>query len=65
MKGKRLTQLVILGLAAAALGAPSAQAMPTDLTGPEVRAMTASKVNAVHAKATASKVRYARRKARG
>lgn len=62
---RRLTQLVTLGLAAAALGAPSANAMPIDLTGPEVRAMTAAKVNAVHAKANASKMRYAGRKARG
>ena len=65
MRGKRLTQLVVLGLAAAALGAPSAQAMPVDLTGPEVRAMTAGKVFSVHAQAKASKVRYAGRKARG
>lgn len=65
MRGKRLTQLVVLGLAAAALVAPSAQAMPVDLTGPEVRSMTAAKVNAAHAKAKASKVRYSGRKARG
>jgi hypothetical protein len=39
--------------------------MPIDLTGPEVRAMTAAKVFTVHSKAKASKARHEGRKARG
>ena len=62
MKGRRLTQLVTLGLVAAAFGAPSAKAMPIDMTGPEVRALTSGKVFAVYTKAQASQARYARRR---
>ncbi len=44
---KRFTlRLVVLGFAVAAIGAPTAQAMPDDLTGPEVRALQRAKQRA-------------------
>jgi hypothetical protein len=64
MRGRRITLLVVIGLVAAGSGASYAQAMPIDLTGPEVRGLQMAKINAVHAKAQAS-VRYARRHPRG
>jgi hypothetical protein len=47
-------KVMALGFAAAAIGAPSAQAMPDDLTGEDARAIRQSSIRAGHSAARAT-----------